>query len=283
MSDKPRVQQALAQEMADMLLIINAGQISASSSSSSAATNAEPSLLFLEGFWDAMVREWWGLDKWRIDKFMMLVRRFVNAAFRLLDRTGWDETAVKRFTGMLMKDGGVLRANDVKTPDGLMYHVCDIYLEELDKAVAQRDADAERQKAERVYVPATMLLQPFFETVARCHAAHHFDRMMKAVVMPYLDDCLLRTEEQKAQSHRSTKRQRRQDVADEQVEERESACEFPSLLRQAGKAPDLLRKEAFAKLFAAASQPTSVEARRRRIYKLCKDEEERLEEEEDGD
>jgi ribosomal RNA-processing protein 1 len=58
MSDKPRVQQALAQELADLLLVIKAP-------SSSTTSSIKPSLLFLEGFFDAMVREWPGLDKWR--------------------------------------------------------------------------------------------------------------------------------------------------------------------------------------------------------------------------
>lgn len=58
MSDKPRVQQALAQELADLLLLIKAP-------SSSTTGLTRPALLFLQGFYDAMVREWPGLDKWR--------------------------------------------------------------------------------------------------------------------------------------------------------------------------------------------------------------------------
>lgn len=58
MSDKPRVQQALAQELADLLLTIK-------TSSSSKSSSIKPALAFLEGFFDAMVREWPGLDKWR--------------------------------------------------------------------------------------------------------------------------------------------------------------------------------------------------------------------------
>lgn len=50
MSDKPLVQQALASELAELLLII---------------TDTQASLSFLEGFWEATVREWSGLDRLR--------------------------------------------------------------------------------------------------------------------------------------------------------------------------------------------------------------------------
>lgn len=64
MSDKPLVQQALAQELADLVLLVPRAEPSAST-----ATPPRPAcaaaLEFLEGFWDSMIREWPGLDKWR--------------------------------------------------------------------------------------------------------------------------------------------------------------------------------------------------------------------------
>lgn len=50
MSDKPRVQQDLAQELAELLLTI---------------TSIPSSLSFLEGFWITTVREWNGIDRLR--------------------------------------------------------------------------------------------------------------------------------------------------------------------------------------------------------------------------
>lgn len=50
MSDKPLVQQALATELADILLKI---------------PDPSSSLLFLKGFWQTMVREWLGIDRLR--------------------------------------------------------------------------------------------------------------------------------------------------------------------------------------------------------------------------
>lgn len=47
LSDKPLVQQELSASLADLLLVI---------------PSPEASLHFLRGFWDAIVREWSGLD-----------------------------------------------------------------------------------------------------------------------------------------------------------------------------------------------------------------------------
>lgn len=115
MSDKPLVQQALASEIAEILLSIS---------------NNTASLGFLRGFWDALVREWSGIDRlryvsfpsrlafnifitvsvllFRIDKYYMLVRRFVNASFRLLMRAEWDEAIVSEYTSIMTNRGGPL-------------------------------------------------------------------------------------------------------------------------------------------------------------------------------
>jgi ribosomal RNA-processing protein 1 len=108
MSDKPLVQQALASELAELLLTM---------------TSVSSSLSFLRGFWEATVREWNGIDRlryadlpciypslifYRIDKYYMLVRRFVNATFRLLGRSKWDKSACDTYNDILTREGGPL-------------------------------------------------------------------------------------------------------------------------------------------------------------------------------
>ncbi len=50
MSDKPLIQQSLASELSELLLLIE---------------HLDAALAFLEGFWIAMVREWTGIDRFR--------------------------------------------------------------------------------------------------------------------------------------------------------------------------------------------------------------------------
>lgn len=110
MSDKPLVQQALASELSEILLNI---------------TSTSFALDFLQGFWEATVREWSGIDRLRsaslpapfastnmiyarIDKYYMLIRRFVNASFRLLIRDKWEPSSCQRLNAILTQRGGPL-------------------------------------------------------------------------------------------------------------------------------------------------------------------------------
>lgn len=91
----------------------------------------------------------------RLDKYYMLVRKFTNAAFRLLIRSEWREDACAEYNSILSSAGGplwqvghvapdfwiffkyvIFSPTDNRVPSSLAYHLADIYLEELDKAVS---------------------------------------------------------------------------------------------------------------------------------------------------
>jgi ribosomal RNA-processing protein 1 len=122
MSDKPLVQQALAADLAELLLQINPSSSSGSSKEDNQLTAA---LGFLKGFWQAIVREWTGVDRLRyvslfpahagsssltrrMDKFYLLMRRYVNATFRLLARHGWSKEAIDGVNEILSSKTGPL-------------------------------------------------------------------------------------------------------------------------------------------------------------------------------
>lgn len=46
-------------------------------------------LLYFQVFMRTMQREWFGIDHLRLDKFLMLVRRFVRALFTHLRARNW--------------------------------------------------------------------------------------------------------------------------------------------------------------------------------------------------
>jgi len=60
MSDKPLVQEELAEVIGSMTNCFGSNHSSA--------------FLFISSFMQTMGREWVGIDRWRMDKFMMLVR-----------------------------------------------------------------------------------------------------------------------------------------------------------------------------------------------------------------
>jgi len=85
----------------------------------------------------------------------MLVRRYLNASFMLLARSGWDDSVCAEFSAMLTARGCplwcvrlILRfisfslnrsysPDDTKVPSSLAYHLSDIFLEELEKVMSQ--------------------------------------------------------------------------------------------------------------------------------------------------
>lgn len=163
-----------------------------------------------------------------------------------------------RFAGMLTRTGGPLCANDAKVPDGLTYHIADIFLDEWERAVTG-DTDKESKK---VPIPVQQLVQPFVDTVATCRSSIVYDRIMHAVFEPLLEACLV------------VQREMKEGVQD-------STSEYHAIVSGADGTPSQIRRQIFGSLFKAASLPSSNEARRRKLYRLYKAEEERREEEDE--
>lgn len=150
-SDRPRTQQRLADDMASLLLVVH-------------ETNY---FTFLASFWKIMSAEWLALDKHRIDKFYLLLRRYVGYAFQRLAQENWDESWIERHNEVMNKIP--LNPENPKIPDSIRYHVLEIYLDELAKVVLKdkkqaEDEDDEEEEAELVKemfadVPVAELLE----------------------------------------------------------------------------------------------------------------------------
>ncbi|KAG6380907.1 nucleolar protein,Nop52-domain-containing protein [Boletus reticuloceps] len=242
MSDKPRVQQDLAQELAELLLTI---------------TSIPSSLSFLKGFWITTVREWNGIDRLRMDKYYMLVRRFVNASFRLLIRAQWDNSALQNYTSILTSEGGPLCPTDIRVPAGLTFHLAEIYLEELEKAVSASDSP--------VLTPILGLLSPFISLAAHTPMNTTYKHLEESLFRPLLAGLRSRTSNPA----------------------RASGHEYPIVLSNAcadapdagsPMAPSTLREAMLQKLFAIASAEDTRDSNRRKMYALYKT---ALEEDED--
>ena len=127
MSDKPRTQQALARDLAGLL---------------DALISKENLLGFVDAFWKTMAREWGNIDALRMDKYLYLVRCYVNKGFEMVAKRGWEDAELlKEYLAVL--EGVPLDARDATIPNGLRYHVIDIYVDELDKVDTERSAPLE--------------------------------------------------------------------------------------------------------------------------------------------
>ncbi|KAI0068126.1 Nop52-domain-containing protein [Artomyces pyxidatus] len=256
MSDKPLVQQALASELANLILTIDSNP---------------SSLAFLRGFWRMTVREWNGIDRLRIDKYYMLVRRFVNASFRLLLRAEWDTSIFQEYNDILTMKGGPLCPDDNRVPLSLGYHLADIYLEELDKVLAGGAKDEDRELP--LPAPLDIILSPFLALAARTPSKDAYERVKEAILSPLITSLTPpRTEELHA-----PKRRRLFDndypsmVANSCI----SDMQPPGTADRA-----IIRQAILKKIFSVASESETRDSNRRKLYAFWKSHVEEDEEEE---
>ncbi|ODQ74527.1 hypothetical protein LIPSTDRAFT_93324 [Lipomyces starkeyi NRRL Y-11557] len=116
MTDRPKAQRDMALKLASLLLIAD-------------DANATK---FVETFWATICREWNNIDVLRVDKFYLLIRWFVHMMFRRLSRSDWERSLVEKWTDILIKYP--LNSTNASIPDGIRYHMIDIYVDELERA-----------------------------------------------------------------------------------------------------------------------------------------------------
>ncbi|XP_076947098.1 uncharacterized protein LOC143618932 [Bidens hawaiensis] len=131
-------------------------------------------LNYLSGFLTTLRREWSGIDVLRLDKFLLLIRFFVNSSFNLLKRNAWDIELCKRV--MEIYENKSLLANDRKfLGNGVNYHIASVFVKEL-----------------RGYLPVKrdvcdVLLSPLLKTMSVCQdkvlvgkiKSRVFDKLLK--------------------------------------------------------------------------------------------------------
>ncbi|GAB7338922.1 hypothetical protein MBLNU457_5602t1 [Dothideomycetes sp. NU457] len=131
MQDKPRNQQRLS---------IALGELNQCFKTNDAGR--ENFLLWQRAFWETMIAQWGGIDKWRVDKFLFLVRREVFEGLRVLAASGWEEGFVGEWLSVLEET--VLAPRDVKIPLSLKLHVVDVWVDEIGNADEERKAPMEK-------------------------------------------------------------------------------------------------------------------------------------------
>ncbi|KAJ3173436.1 Ribosomal RNA processing protein 1 B [Geranomyces variabilis] len=158
MSDKPFIQEHLADKLAAVMLKLP----------------PQAALRYVDAFWTIIGNEWHGIDRLRLDKFYMLLRKFHFYSFRFLESQSWEPATVTEYLKTLTN--GPLKINDFKIADGLRYHTAEVFLDELQRAVTQPVS------------PETLLalLEPFLFNLAKTASDVVFDRVRENVFEPIL-------------------------------------------------------------------------------------------------
>ncbi|KAG2691948.1 hypothetical protein I3843_08G029600 [Carya illinoinensis] len=87
------------------------------------------SLHYFSVFLLTMRREWPGIDALRLDKFYLLIRRFLHHSFVFLKNSSWDLELSRRLMGVLVKT--TFFSDDKFRGVGVNYHIASVFLEEL--------------------------------------------------------------------------------------------------------------------------------------------------------
>ncbi|XP_054719682.1 ribosomal RNA processing protein 1 homolog A-like [Uloborus diversus] len=133
------------------------------------------SFLYMDTFFQTMSREWFGIDKYRIEKFMMFVRKFLRECFELLKRSEWNFKRVKQFRKVMKKT--VISPKSESAPLGLKIHICDIYMEELARA------GSEQLTPEMI----TWFLNPYLIVLWKCDDSSFLENVSKDVFLYLLN------------------------------------------------------------------------------------------------
>ncbi|KAG0144574.1 hypothetical protein CROQUDRAFT_659750 [Cronartium quercuum f. sp. fusiforme G11] len=188
MSDKPLVQQQLANELADLCLVYQPQSIPTSKGMAQALTT-RGGLTLWRGFWEAIRREWHGLDRHRIDKYLLLLRRYTERGLRLLQRVNWHPSAIAEWAQILEET--VLNVSDVQTPMSLAYHFCDVFLEEVNRTLESRpENDSESIESITIQpIPIDLLLDPFCHALAQARPGTAIlQRIIESVITPLFEN-----------------------------------------------------------------------------------------------
>ena len=98
-------------------------------------------------FFSTISQEWSGIDQWRINKYLLLIRLFLRQTFSILEQSLRQESISQTARTALLDTvlevlrAGPLSSRERKVPDGLRLHVLDVWGEELGRIGGDADGD----------------------------------------------------------------------------------------------------------------------------------------------
>ena len=159
--------------------------------------------------------------------------------------------------------------NDNRVPASLTYHIADVYLEELDKALhtSLEEDGSDATKEPSPTTPILSLLVPFFQIMARTNTNITYQRIYTSVTEPVL--AALRPLPPSSSDPPLKKRPRLTNESAPQNVVVNACVENPEVEGKVEKS--LLRQAMLSKIFEVASDSDARDANRRKMYAIWKD------------
>ncbi|KAL3084997.1 hypothetical protein niasHS_010066 [Heterodera schachtii] len=221
----------------------------------------EQLLEFVVALFTTLSKEWPHIDRWRMDKFLMLVRRLVRTLFRRLSSHRWDSPLCDQFLQMFRSS--LLSANSPLC-ESLKFHCASVWLDELDTVAtakvtpnegnAGKNCDAfplDAQRSLDFVWPYVQLLQ---EQIS--------DSFFRTICSDIFDAILCDFEQRKAEKTDENCDEKQQNVTEDEEEKKKTEEKSSSFEFDYKRIGELL--------FEVGKQQKVPSRRRKRIYALCK-------------
>jgi len=139
MQDKPALQQSLSRDFASLVSTLKPGV----------------ALPFIRAFFLTMSREWTNIEALRLDKYLYLIRQYMNASFQHLAAKKWKSSVLEQFNTIMEETP--LNPTNMKIPNGLRYHVLDVWVDELEKVNSEWEDEKKQKILETLVQPIEKL------------------------------------------------------------------------------------------------------------------------------
>lgn len=163
MADKPIVQEQLSSRLASVI-------------TKTLLNDHESIKKYIRAFWQIISLEWDGIDRYRIDKYYLLLRKIVNNIFHYMELNGWNPD-IMDVVDIIQETILNLEEN---SPDGLRIFIYQIWIEEGCKDRSKIPSEAIKR-----------ILRPLFEFISiynNKHISSKADReLYEAVINSQLD------------------------------------------------------------------------------------------------
>ncbi|CAJ0603048.1 unnamed protein product [Cylicocyclus nassatus] len=116
MQDKMLLQEELADRISQLLPVF---------------THENQRVLFIQSIFKSLAKEWNHIDRWRMDKFLMMMRRVLRVLFKYLASLKWKKSLRDAYWDAFRC---TTLSTDRSFPDGLKFHFASLILDELDNA-----------------------------------------------------------------------------------------------------------------------------------------------------
>ncbi|CAN9112803.1 unnamed protein product [Alternaria alternata] len=158
MQDKPALQQGLSRDLASIVSSLRTPVV----------------LPFVRAFFLTMSREWTHIEALRLDKYLYLIRQYLNASFKFLSKNKWKKSLLEQWNAVMEEIP--LECQNMRIPNGLRYHVMDVWVDEMEKVEGEAwEKEDKKETLETLVLPVEKMakdgkLKPLRNAAKECLA-----------------------------------------------------------------------------------------------------------------